>query len=182
MIEDQGELSVLVSEDDRDRGWYHLRGHFVRIVYEDGKRTIRNGVGDSEYASLVINSQGDNDRTYWNKDTGPRLYGEDIFYLERYSVRLRDAESMVKLLRRIDRAMRKFAESEGYVTDFADYFGRICRALKIKTVVFPRRILGSSYSENEYDYKSVGDAVNTLRWMESMWADKLTKVAAESVA
>lgn len=113
-------------------GSTQIRATIVRIT-DDGE--IRNpgydyGIDDAHFNDLMVSA-------YVN-DTGEsagNVYGLSVDYRDVFSVDLKRAEGMVKLLRKVTRGMDKLNDAEGYVSEgaYAAYLLRVARVLGIRT-------------------------------------------------
>lgn len=75
------------------------------------------------YDGLVITGQANTD------DKGRDFYGWSVEYRNVFSVNLARAQSMVSLLRKVERHLEKLAKVYGSPTTFAEYVGRVADAL-----------------------------------------------------
>lgn len=96
------------------------------------------------------------------------FYAWECQYREKFSVELRDAQRMVKVLTKIEKSLEKQAEADGRATCFAEYCFRVAKSLGCKFIVFKNnteRFNGSGYAY--YSVKMGGDALDRLRYLES---------------
>lgn len=116
---------TFVHEDTR-----MFKARVVYLVPPDGAEDsgVRNPTtGRSEvapYANLAISA-------FHSADVG--WYGFHALYSEPYAVDLAQAELMVKLLRKIDKTLKRFTQQLGAVTDLAGFCGRVAQAIGCKS-------------------------------------------------
>lgn len=92
----------------------------IRIVdITDGK--VRNPDSDSPYRDLTF-------RVQWDKDNQDRTYGWEVRYRDAFIIGLREAERMVKMLRKIESIEQKLPVRP---QTFGQYVGLIAAGLKL---------------------------------------------------
>jgi hypothetical protein len=121
--------------------------HPVKL-YEDGK--IRNY---SDHAWPREEPLADFRITCQLDPGGHEPYGFRAEYRDCYSVDLQRAEEMVKLLRKIDRELRKMSEAEGPPETFSAYVVRVARVLKVKRYGWTSD-KRSMYDDNTYHWSN----------------------------
>jgi hypothetical protein len=123
---------------------------------------IRNMRQDHEYDNLVFHAQRNIDR---ENDDG-KFYAASIEYKDILTVNLDMAQRMVKVLRRINRAMDKFNNEWGYTENMGQLAIRFARAVKAQ---------GWYESENSTSYDSWvkgARAIADLPWFISRLEEK----------
>jgi hypothetical protein len=90
-------------------------------------------------------------------DRNGDIYGWRAEYHDVYSVGLTDAETMLKLLRKVDRGMEKLRAEWGYPQTFRDYVAQVGKIIGVKGYGY--RVddgrTGWSYDENTYQWTDV---------------------------
>jgi hypothetical protein len=123
--------------------------------------TVQNPCNDWQaprseyYEDLTITAQKNTGTDDW--------YGFAVRYMEVYAVDADRAESMLKTLQRINRALAKIAETRGYAQTFAEFAGRVAEVLKADFCTMGKQ--GSFYSEMEPKFYSIPDGMNVIREM-----------------
>lgn len=148
-------------------GYWHVNG---RLVIVDGSNRSTEDCDEGEvtwpdryggqqsYESLQIHSQGGMPR---GKRT--HLYHYSFRWRDIYALDLEEAEGIVKLGRKIKKAMDKIKETEGYSPNFATYVARICRILGVKLIL---RKSPNDWSGYRYQAFPVGRGVDWLQSLE----------------
>lgn len=99
------------------------------------------------YASLGVTA-------YFNPEFG--WYGWGVSYVEPTHVELRQAEHMVKMLRKIRRALDRFNETLGSETDLAGFCGRVAQAIGVTNAMsFGEYAKEMQMSETHYRWTDV---------------------------
>ena len=103
----------------------------ARIVTVADDGSLRNPLSssyddDAPYADFAVTAYVDNEHT--------APWGMSYEYRRPFTVNLRTAENMVKILRKIDRGMQRLNASQGYVTEnnYAEYLFRVAGVLGIR--------------------------------------------------
>lgn len=129
---DKPDLRILVTtKSDTSFGHYLTAAAHVVYLNDQGVRSPMfeyrdDGIG--EYADLALTAQlSDYERTI----TSTEFYGAGLAFEQPHSVKLTRAESMVKLLRRLERRLEKANEQLGS-TDYAGMCARLAVAVGCK--------------------------------------------------
>jgi hypothetical protein len=158
-------IRMLVTVAERDSygsdHYLHFTGRLV--VQHDGELRGADRYAERERGlqDLTVTAQRDT--------SAKHFYGFEVSYREPYSVRLEDAELMVKVLRKIRRRMDQLREKWGYPTDIAMFAAHAMSALTAAPQPFLRRV------PPERDFAGTGyHAMNAdgLRWFV---ADEVAK-------
>jgi hypothetical protein len=153
----------------------------IRFGYEDQvDHTPRYFVDEHPLAGLVISSQGN------SRDEERHLYAFEARYHSIYSVDTRKAESMLKTLRKVSKALEAAEAEYGWATDYPEFARRILKALGIKEVWFTtdrsRFLSQQGYSVQ----RNLGGAVDRIRSRITDWETRsdeaLDALAGRSVA
>jgi hypothetical protein len=143
------------------RTFYAEFVHVLPIEDRDHDRPdsgIRNGLHYDHgpvgaLADLTITAQMD--PTFF----GEQWYAWSVVYLRPFAVDLRRCERMVKVLRRIDKTLKRFDDQFGQPTDLAAYCGRVAQAIGCTSPTpFGERISSSSastYNGNTYRWHDI---------------------------
>jgi hypothetical protein len=92
------------------------------------------------------------------------IYGHSIGYERPFRVELREAEKMAATLRKIDKAMERLRERDGYPQDLVAFVRHAAQALKVECIVIPRTDHGWSYAENDHEIKTLGSGLDWLSY------------------
>jgi len=106
----------------------------------------------------------------------------ELAYSQPYKVDMREAERMYKTLARIDRALDKIRETEGWAQSFGQTVNRLARVLGAKYVLVMRSREAIERTGEKYQWLSLGDAVFHIDYLTRDWMQKLAdakKVTAE---
>lgn len=140
---------VLKVDSKREDGFFKVVGRVC--FWDDSTRKIVWPEHQSEFDGLMVNSTS-------NRTMPSSLsYGWDVEY-QVYSVDLRRAETMVRLLRRVNKAMDRLNDQFGYAATFGAYTLRAAKALRVKRFILPSvhepdevRIVGATTSQAVID-------------------------------
>lgn len=166
------DIRVLVSAE------HHRSSQVVvataRVVYlaEDG--SVRNFLNDDfhygqfagldYFADLTVRAQ-------CNTTDAGEFYGTDVSYSQPYQVKLRDAEKMVKTLRKIEKGLARIEQSDGRPLDFIEYVRRFEKILKIQKVLGWRAGAGAyrwdSVDQVRYNLNSFVSEIRTANGVEA---------------
>lgn len=117
------DLALLWHEETSQSGTYKIIGHVVQIDHTNSMGYQRHP--DPAYEDLRVQGCG-----YERHDGSRRLSSWEVEY-QPYSVKLFQAEAMVKMLRQIERKLTSYDEAYGRVESYGVYVQRVCQALKI---------------------------------------------------
>jgi hypothetical protein len=111
-----------------DEGRSHGLGPTLRVSARavhviDGKVRNPSSMDRDEFADFMVSG-------HMSEDSDDFYHGEPEF--DPYKVRLVDAERMVKVFRRTNKALAKIAETHGRPVDFAAFLGQLAVATKAK--------------------------------------------------
>lgn len=110
-----------------DRDYYMIELNLVVETAEDG---IRNPLWEGYQTSPASQALADLEiRAQVHASEPDRPYGWSVEYRQPHSVDLARAEAMAKTLRKVARGLERAEEAEGTAQDFAQYAGRVVRAL-----------------------------------------------------
>lgn len=124
---------------------------------------VQSGDG-AEYDGFTISAQ-----------TGPsdaNFYGYEPEFRDVHRVQLAQAESMVKVLKKIDRHLAKLNDRFSGPTDFASYMARVADAIGAKNPAFVVRTseaAGSSWDDSEYRYIDADGLRYHLQHVVGLW-------------
>lgn len=154
-----------------DRPTLRLTVRPVYIDADDGRlRNYIDSFGKEPLADLTINAQAD----YVSDDA----YGWRVEYKQPYSVTLRDAETMVKLLRKIDKGLAKLDAKLGRAESFGAYVARVAIVLGVEH--FGKKV------DANHDYDGTGyrwlGAENFIYHVETVVSDFKKTDVREGVA
>lgn len=151
-------LAVRLQEPKADYSYSDIQTYFFPIVLitpEDKIRNIGNSDWDEErkfacpYADLQFRGQG-----HVEKQDSVPTYGWSLEYYDLYNVDLRQAERMVKMLRKIEKI-----EFPVHPTSYGQYIQMACKAIGITHCVIVDSNRGSSsYDDQEYRIFPIKDA------------------------
>jgi hypothetical protein len=164
------------SDDMYGSGTKFLRLHVHPVYwaekqYESDTAGLRNYTSSDwpiePLADLRIVAQADS-------SDPTKVYGWEVEYHGIYSLRLRDAEAKVKLLRKVNRGLEKLQSQYGYPESFAAYVARVGSVLGVKL----------------YGWEAEGDATfmdgNRYRWTDAagiaMRVENLTRDWSKTLA
>ena len=151
-MEKKHDLYLILSTETRF-GYETLR---LRVVTQNESGHIRNLSSGHALCNLELHAQRNVDRK--EKENDPKFYAFHIQYTDVFSVNLGYAETLVKTLRKINRAMEKINENWGYTDDLGTYALRFAKTIKA---------LGFYESENGLNYDSWQSgprAITDLTW------------------
>lgn len=103
-----------------------------------------------QYANFIVRAQ-------MNAGAGPEFYGYGVRFDPGGEIDLNRAESMLKVLRALERKLKDLSDRFGYPVGFAGYMAHVATAIGMPDHCFGRR------SEMSHDGYSWNDA-NGLRW------------------
>jgi hypothetical protein len=135
-----------------DTFYVELRAH--KFTNDGHVRNFSLGSWPCEpLADLIISTQVDT-------ATESGSYAFEVAYQEPHRVKLEHMEQMVKVLRKVDRHLRRAIESYGYPTNFSEYVARVAAALGVKKFgyVSVRNPHGWAHDDQEYTWVSVDSA------------------------
>lgn len=151
---------------------------FVAVDYSS--KTIRN-IGDGycgegslkHFANLELREHIFQDSR--EMDRYPR-----IGFFQPYSVELERAESMVKVLKSIERGLKKITEEDGYPESFGGSILRLAKVTKAKWIIVEREDAtrsGWSYDDNKSCYRWLNppEAVGDINWLWQKWLQQFQK-------
>ena len=122
--------------------------------------------------NLEVSCQGNND------DKPHGVYAWEVKYRDVYSVELAEAERMVWLLKRIDKRLERFGETEGPSLTFGQFAGRIARACEAEFFCLKTDDATVGYDESEYRLMPLGEGVGTIDHLISKWQSAPEAVCA----
>lgn len=141
---------VLKVDSKREDGFFKVVGRVC--CWDDNKRKIVWPEHQSEYDGLMVNSTSSH-----NMPTSPS-YAWDVEFRDVWSVDLRRAEMMVRVLRRVNKAMDRLNDQFGYASTFGAYVLRAAKALGVKRFILPSvhepdevRIVGATTAQAVID-------------------------------
>jgi hypothetical protein len=148
-VDETYEIAFLIGSETPDYGGpptLRLSAHPVKWMPDGAIRNF-NGVGfDSEpLADLQVNALCD--RTA-NADS----YGWSVEYRNVFSVDLRRAAEMVKVLRKVESGLARIQTELGYPETFPAYLARVAKVLGIKQFGWKLSGRAAEYSGNEYRF------------------------------
>jgi hypothetical protein len=125
-------LTISVEGSSYD-DYYHVIARPVKPEYRQGEPTswwAAFDYGEPAYSNLQVSSQGN------LREPEQPAYGWEVEYRGRYSIELRDAEAMVKVLRKVDRGLERLKSELGYPETIGAYIARVAKVLGIRTFGF----------------------------------------------
>jgi hypothetical protein len=130
--------------------------------YDERDMGITKGLS---FDRLVIRGTGFTDSDTLD-DFGTNIY--QVSYDNPFRVELKEAEAMVKTLRKISNGIERLAKKFGRPKDFAQYVQYVMNVLKIKTIMYYRdENISSSYDDNIYYFGDVSEVRNVLHWVKN---------------
>lgn len=134
----------------------------LRFVVIDQDGRIKNGI-DGWTNDLIARAQWNLDKLSPDVRTSDvRTYGWELEYRAPFTVDLRRAETMLKMLRRIAKAD---ASLPVRATTFGQWVVLMCRALGVKDFVMAKSDGGWSYDENQH---CCGNIVDAQGWIDGV--------------
>jgi hypothetical protein len=143
------------------QGEYHTLLVDVFALREDG---TLNYSRDTELHGFGFKVQADRTKTdfYAWESAGNFLADGD-------RVSLRDAERMVKVLKRVNRKLADLETRFGPVADFAEHIARCADALGITTAREKRDVHGSTWDNENYRTYTIPELVSKIRAEQADW-------------
>ena len=138
-----------------------------------------------DLAGLRLHAQGNLtvDRTFdrmpaypnyaWDTLVGD-LYGMEV-QVKEHTITIREAERIIKILRRVQAGMARAQEKMGYVNNYPDFVLRVAGILGVKSWLKPE-----DWHAGRCITHSLGYGINDLRWRIKQMADP--KIGASRVA
>ena len=114
----------LVISEERDSGYYHLRGRITTQRFED-RQFVPYGLSDDYgvgvlWTGLQVSCQGDRDSQRRTPDREV-VYGFDCEYRDVFGIDLNKARRMCKTLELLNRKLEKLKAARGYVKSYGEY-------------------------------------------------------------
>jgi hypothetical protein len=135
------ELSFLLrSTVDRDRAFgddplLSLRAEVVTVLPDSGEVRYFGSWDNPEFDGLCVTAYAAKGFAAGVLD---HTYGWNVEYLNVHSVRLDRAEAMTKMLRKVDKALRRQTDAGDWPLHFAEYLLRVARAIGVTKVGWNR--------------------------------------------
>jgi hypothetical protein len=147
------ETCLLVSHETTQYGDDHPTLRFtvrpVGVTADGAIRNFTDTFGGEPLADLAITAQLD------HVAADPHPYGWRTEYRQPYAVDIRRAQTMVKVLRKIDGGLERMRAQLGHPESFTAYLARIARTLGATRFCWAVEARGWSYDDNEHRF---GDA------------------------
>lgn len=126
---DENKEVMLKVESKLECGYFKVVGRVC--MWDDDRHKVVWPDHQSEYDGLMVNSTSSRDLS-----SSPS-YGWDVEYRDVYTVDLRRAEMMVRVLRRASKAIDRLNDQFGYAATFGAYVLRAAKALGVKRFMLP---------------------------------------------
>lgn len=176
--EETPELRFVISfEDDQDYGLGRSLRVTANAVHEFADGRIRNPDSSSFSADPFADFRV---TAHMGKDNTGFVWGEPE--VKPYTVRVRDAERILKTLRKVDKGLAKLREEFGSTDDFATHLGRIAKIAKAGKNPFLVKTGGpdsGSYDDQQYSHFDVDVLRMRLDRIVKEWREKHGYVCEE---
>jgi hypothetical protein len=157
------ETCLLVSHETNrygnDKPTLRFTARPVRVTADGTIRNFTDTFGGEPLADLSLTAQLD------HVAADPNPYGWRTECRQPYAVDLRRAQTMVRVLRKINRDLERMRDQLGHPESFAAYLARVARALGVTRFCWATERRGWAYDDNEHrfaDADEMTDHVNRL--------------------
>lgn len=176
------ELRFVISfEDQQDYGLGRSLRVTANAVHQFADGRIRNPDSSSFHADPFADFQVTG---WYNKDSQGGFHWSEA-EVKPYTVRLRDAERIVKTLRKVAKGLERLNERFGYTGDFATHLGRVADVAKAGKNPFLVKVGGrdtGSYDDHEYRAFDVTAIAMRFESTIKAWREKHGYVLEEATA
>ena len=174
MKEENPVLCGLVDFSLTSNGFSGRYGHITVKILEREKDSV---------SGMIYNSV--NDLTISCQISEGNSYGYSVEYRDTYTVDLRRAEGMSKLLRKIETGMNKLDETRGYTSEFGVYVGRVMEIIKAEFIVIrtchfnsdtPWSVRVPAYFPDDFfRFLSLGSGIDAINKFEKQLMEETLK-------
>lgn len=148
--DDNHETCLLVSHETNrhgnDKPTLRFTVQPVRVTADGTIRNFTDTLGGEPLADLAITPQLD------HVAADPHPYGWRTEYRQPYAVDLRRAQTMVTVLRKIDRGLERMRGQLGHPESFTAYLARVARALGVTRFCWATERRGWAHDDNEHRF------------------------------